>query len=421
MSNDTRGSNRPRRPKISRGNTSGNNTGSIPESGKRGTNFKKENRHDSSKRGNWNDTLREKGPYDRGTDQRDLRAGEGRSNISGHRSNVHLRGESRFTGTGRKEGKLIVKPGRTSRSEISAGNNSSLGRRSYNPKSTGRNFTEIRKKSFTSAVGSRNVPGNRRTQGRVGNGRVGSSRGKSFPDGSGMRLNRFIAHSGICSRRQADEFISAGLVSVNGVVVSDMGIKVKPEDIIKYNGETIRSEKKVYILLNKPKNYVTTLDDEENRKTVMELISDACPERVYPVGRLDRNTTGVMLLTNDGDLTGKLTHPKYNKKKIYHVFLDKNLKKEDLQSIAEGVTLEDGPITPDSISYVDSAKKSEIGVEIHSGRNRIVRRLFEYFEYKVIRLDRVYFAGLTKKNLPRGKWRFLTEKEIYTLKMNSYE
>ena len=236
-----------------------------------------------------------------------------------------------------------------------------------------------------------------------------------------LRLNQFIAHSGICSRRQADDYIKAGLVSINGEVVSEMGIKIKPGDVVKYNGESIRTEKKVYILLNKPKDYVTSLDDEQGRRTVIDLISKACPERVYPVGRLDRNTTGVMLLTNDGELTGKLTHPKYNKKKIYHVYLDKNLKREDMISMSDGVELEDGNFTPDSISYIDAAKKSEVGVEIHSGRNRIVRRLFEYFGYKVVKLDRVYFAGLTKKNLARGKWRFLSEKEVTMLKMNAYE
>lgn len=429
MSNDTRGSNRPRRPRVTKSNNSGNNAGSGRDKSTRGAHFKDENRHDASKRGNWNDSgnsfrtdsVRKKGPYNKETNLRNFKSRDGRSNISGNNSNVNLRGERRFSGTDRREGKDFVKPKRTNRSEITVRNSSSGGRRTYNPKSGSNNSPERGQKSYSSPGGSRNDFQNRKGSGRTGTFKTRSTRGKSISDSGEMRLNRFIAHSGICSRRQADEFIKAGLVSINGQIVSDMGIKVKPDDIVKYNGETIRSEKKVYILLNKPKNYVTTLDDEENRKTVMELINDACPERVYPVGRLDRNTTGVMLLTNDGELTGKLTHPRYNKKKIYHVFLDKNLKKEDLQSITEGVTLEDGPITPDSISYVDSAKKSEIGVEIHSGRNRIVRRLFEYFGYKVIRLDRVYFAGLTKKNLARGKWRFLTEKEIYTLKMNSYE
>jgi 23S rRNA pseudouridine2605 synthase len=261
----------------------------------------------------------------------------------------------------------------------------------------------------------------RRVTSYVNKGSKTSSKSIEFSDTEAIRLNRFSAHSGICSRRQADEFIMAGLVSVNGIVVKEMGIKVKPGDVVKYNGETIRSERKVYILLNKPKDYVTSLDDEQGRKTVMDLIRDACRERVYPVGRLDRNTTGVMLFTNDGELTGKLSHPKFNRKKVYHVFLDKNLKHEDLRTIAAGITLDDGPIAPDSISYIDPSKKNEVGVEIHSGRNRIVRRIFESFGYKVTKLDRVYFAGLTKKGLSRGKWRFLSDKEIFALKMNSYE
>ncbi len=260
----------------------------------------------------------------------------------------------------------------------------------------------------------------RRVTSYVNKGSKTSSKSIEFSDTEEIRLNRFIAHSGICSRRQADEFIMAGLVSVNGIVVKEMGIKVKPGDVVKYNGETIRSERKVYILLNKPKDYVTSLDDEQGRKTVMDLIRDACRERVYPVGRLDRNTTGVMLFTNDGELTGKLSHPKFNRKKVYHVFLDRNLKHEDLRAIAAGITLDDGPIAPDSISYIDPSKKNEVGVEIHSGRNRIVRRIFESFGYKVTKLDRVYFAGLTKKGLSRGRWRFLSDKEVFALKMNSY-
>jgi len=247
----------------------------------------------------------------------------------------------------------------------------------------------------------------------------GAIKKKTDTENEEIRLNRFIAHSGICSRRQADDYIRAGLVSINGEIITGMGVKVKPGDVVRYNGEVIKSERKVYILLNKPKDYVTSVDDEQGRKTVMELIRNACPERVYPVGRLDRNTTGVLLLTNDGELAGKLIHPKYSRKKIYHVFLDRNLKKEDLLTISKGVNLDDGPFTPDAISYIDPSIKSEVGIEIHSGRNRIVRRLFESLDYKVIRLDRVYFAGLTKKNLPRGKWRFLTDREIYSLKMNS--
>jgi len=363
MNIDKRGGKRPRRPRITRSDSSKNDKGHGMDNSIGRTNFKDEKRHDHSA---LND---------------DFSSGKRQMSRSLSRQGTNLQGENRFP----------------------------------NP------FSRKGKSTFSSQIKHRDIVQKKKVYSGSDKGKAGSYGGKSFPDSGEIRLNRFIAHSGICSRRQADDYIKAGLVSINGKVVTEMGMKVKPEDVVKYNGETIRSERKVYILLNKPKNYVTTLEDEENRKTVMELIRDACPERVYPVGRLDRNTTGVMLLTNDGELTGKLTHPRYNKKKIYHVFLDKNLKKEDLKSVAEGITLEDGPIAPDAITYIDPAKKSEVGIEIHSGRNRIVRRIFEYFGYNVIRLDRVYFAGLTKKNLARGKWRFLTEKEIYALKMNSYE
>lgn len=208
---------------------------------------------------------------------------------------------------------------------------------------------------------------------------------------------------------------------VNGKSVTELGSKVNPGDEVRYNGERIRSERKVYLLLNKPKDYVTTTDDPRERKTVMLLIRDACSERIYPVGRLDRNTTGVLLFTNDGDLAKKMTHPSQKKKKIYHVFLDKGLSGGDLKKLAEGITLEDGFIQPDAISYASSENKREIGLELHSGKNRIVRRMFESLGYRVDKLDRVYFGGLTKKNLPRGKWRFLSEKEINRLKMNAYE
>lgn len=233
-----------------------------------------------------------------------------------------------------------------------------------------------------------------------------------------IRLNKYIASSGICSRRQADEFIAAGLVSVNDVVVTEMGVKVKPGDVVKYNGERIRAEKKVYVLLNKPKDYVTTLDDPEGRKTVMDLVKDAGKERIYPVGRLDRNTTGILLLTNDGEIASKLTHPKFNQKKIYHVFLSGAMTQADFRKLASGVELEDGFIKPDGLSFVNPDSKAELGIEIHSGKNRIVRRMFESLGYNVYKLDRVFFAGLTKKNLPRGKWRYLNEKEINVLKMS---
>ena len=233
-----------------------------------------------------------------------------------------------------------------------------------------------------------------------------------------IRLNKFIANSGVCSRREADKLIESGAVSVNGKVVAELGYKVKPEDEVHYGGTPIKREKHVYILLNKPKDYITTLDDPEGRKTVMELIKNACKERVYPVGRLDRNTTGLLLFTNDGEMTMKLTHPKNNIQKLYSVELDKSIKPEDFKAIMDGIELEDGMIKPDKLEFVgESTNRREIGIEIHSGRNRIVRRMFEHLGYKVVRLDRVMFAGLTKKDLPRSRWRLLTERELSFLRM----
>ena len=236
-----------------------------------------------------------------------------------------------------------------------------------------------------------------------------------------IRLNKFLANAGICSRREADEFITAGVVSVNGEVVTELGTKIKRTDEVKFHDEPVSIECKTYILLNKPKDCVTTSDDPQERKTVMDFVKGACKERIYPVGRLDRNTTGVLLLTNDGDLASKLTHPKYLKKKIYHVYCDKNVTKADLDQIAAGVTLDDGEIHADAISYASETDKSQVGIEIHSGKNRIVRRIFESLGYKVIKLDRVYFAGLTKKGLRRGDWRYLTEQEVNMLRMGSFE
>ena len=236
-----------------------------------------------------------------------------------------------------------------------------------------------------------------------------------------IRLNKFLANAGICSRREADEFITAGVVSVNGAVVTELGTKIKRTDEVKFHDEPVSIERKTYILLNKPKDCVTTSDDPQERKTVMDFVKGACKERIYPVGRLDRNTTGVLLLTNDGDLASKLTHPKYLKKKIYHVYCDKNVTKADLDQIAAGVTLDDGEIHADAISYASETDKSQVGIEIHSGKNRIVRRIFESLGYKVIKLDRVYFAGLTKKGLRRGDWRYLTEQEVNMLRMGSFE
>ena len=236
-----------------------------------------------------------------------------------------------------------------------------------------------------------------------------------------IRLNKYLANAGVCSRREADEFITSGAVKVNGEVVTELGTKVKRSDEVLFNENPVSIEKKVYILLNKPKDYVTTSDDPQQRKTVMDLVKDACPERIYPVGRLDRNTTGVLLLTNDGELASKLTHPKFLKKKVYHVFLDKNVSTEDLQKIADGIELEDGEVHADSIEYADERDHSQVGIEIHSGRNRIVRRIFESLGYRVVKLDRVQFAGLTKKNLRRGDWRFLTEKEVDMLRSGMFE
>ena len=236
-----------------------------------------------------------------------------------------------------------------------------------------------------------------------------------------LRLNKFLANAGICSRREADEFIQAGVVSVNGEVVTELGTKILRTDVVKFHDQPVSIEKKVYVLLNKPKDYVTTSDDPQQRKTVMDLVKNACPERIYPVGRLDRNTTGVLLLTNDGDLASKLTHPKYLKKKIYHVYLDKNVTAHDLQQIAEGIQLEDGEIKADDVQYAHPTDKKQVGIEIHSGKNRIVRRIFESLGYRVQKLDRVQFAGLTKKNLKRGDWRYLTEEEVDRLRMGAYE
>nr|WP_225230933.1 pseudouridine synthase [Phocaeicola faecium] len=236
-----------------------------------------------------------------------------------------------------------------------------------------------------------------------------------------IRLNKFLANAGICSRREADEYITAGVVSVNGEVVTELGTKIKRTDEVKFHDQPVSIERKVYVLLNKPKDCVTTSDDPQERKTVMDLVKGACKERIYPVGRLDRNTTGVLLLTNDGDLASKLTHPKFLKKKIYHVYCDKNVTKADLDKIVAGITLDDGEIHADAVSYASDTDKSQVGIEIHSGKNRIVRRIFESLGYRVVKLDRVYFAGLTKKGLRRGDWRYLTEKEVNILRMGSFE
>jgi 23S rRNA pseudouridine2605 synthase len=234
-----------------------------------------------------------------------------------------------------------------------------------------------------------------------------------------IRLNKYLANSGVCSRREADTYIAAGNVTVNDKTITEMGYKVTRNDTVRFDGRILNPEKKEYILLNKPKNFITTTSDEKGRRTVMELISNASKSRLLPVGRLDRNTTGLLLFTNDGDLAKKLTHPRYGVRKLYHVVLNRNLKAADLKKIKEGIELEDGTVKVDEISYINDAPKKEVGVEIHSGRNRIVRRLFEHLGYEVNRLDRVVFAGLTKKDLPRGHWRHLSRQEVINLGMIS--
>lgn len=335
-------------------------------------------------------------------------------------------GESKFGGERRSYGER--KPYGAARPE--EGTEEERPRRAYGDKpyagkGPGRKFGDkpygdkpYGKKSY----GSRPADGERTRR----QGQPGTDRPKSYPRYDAakpigeMRLNRYIAQSGICSRREADDFITAGLVSVNGTVVTQLGTKVMPTDEVKFNDSRVEGEKKVYLVLNKPKGYVTTLEDPHADKTVMELVKDACTERIYPVGRLDKNSLGLLLFTNDGDLTKQLTHPTYMKKKIYQVSLDKPLSRADMDAIAEGVTLEDGEIFADEIAYVKD-NKQEVGIEIHSGRNRIVRRIFEHLGYEVKKLDRVYYAGLTKKRLKRGAWRFLTPEEVQRLKSGQYE
>ncbi|TVR73354.1 MAG: rRNA pseudouridine synthase [Marinilabiliales bacterium] len=238
---------------------------------------------------------------------------------------------------------------------------------------------------------------------------------------SEIRLNRFIANSGICSRREADEYIKAGHIIVNNKVVKEVGTKVLRSDVVRFKGKKLDPENKVYLLLNKPKDFITTVDDPRARRTVMDLVRNACRERIYPVGRLDRHTTGLLLFTNDGDLTKKLTHPSHGAVKIYQAGLDRPLEPADLEEIAKGVELDDGHIKVDEISWADETDRSRVGIRLHSGKNRIIRRIFGHFDYNVTQLDRVFFAGLTKKNLPRGKWRFLNEKEVNKLKMNIFK
>lgn len=257
---------------------------------------------------------------------------------------------------------------------------------------------------------------NRSTKGKSPQRRTAKGISEKNNESGPVRLNRYIANSGVCSRRDADEHIKNGLISVNGKIITDLGVKVNLSDDVRFKNKKLSAEKKVYILMNKPKDYVTTLEDPHAEHTVIELLGEDFPERVYPVGRLDKATTGVLLLTNDGDLAGKLTHPKYNRRKIYHVFLDRVVAKNDLFRLTEGIDIEGTQVVADAVSYADPEDKTQIGIELHSGQNRVIRRMFESLGYKVKKLDRVYFAGLTKKNVPRGKWRYLNDKEISMLK-----
>jgi 23S rRNA pseudouridine2605 synthase len=248
-------------------------------------------------------------------------------------------------------------------------------------------------------------------------GRPVSKQKDKKPTDQSIRLNKYIANAGVCSRREADTLITNGVIKVNGKIVIELGTKVMPGDVVLYDGERLVNEKKVYVLMNKPKDYITTTDDPQQRKTVLHLLGNAFKERLYPVGRLDRNTTGLLLLTNDGEMTKKLSHPKHGVKKLYHVQLNKKISPDDILRVAKGIEIGNEKITPDSIAYASPENKKEIGIEIHSGQNRVVRRIFEKLGYDVVKLDRVIYAGLTKKDLPRGKWRKLTEKEVSYLKM----
>jgi 23S rRNA pseudouridine2605 synthase len=291
----------------------------------------------------------------------------------------------------------------------------------YNRNNTYQQKPQLQKGRKNKPTPNRNQPFNRNLNAKYSLQKQLKYREENFDPEELIRLNKYLANAGICSRREADAFIQSGVVKVNGETVTELGTKVKRADQVSFHEQPVKLEHKIYVLLNKPKNCVTTADDPQERLTVMDLVKNACQERIFPVGRLDRNTTGVLLLTNDGDLASKLTHPKFLKKKIYHVWLDKNVSIEDMQKLADGIELDDGEIHADAISYVTDTDKDQVGIEIHSGRNRIVRRMFESLGYHVIKLDRVYFAGLTKKNLKRGHWRYLNEKEVSMLRMGAFE
>lgn len=344
--------------------------------------------------------------------------------------NVSKKGFIKDTGAKREGRSRVTKPAASSSSERPAKSGFASKRARFDSQTPAvdkpaspRNAGRFAKSGDQTSVGKKRIalsPRAKRVAGDVETDRksVATSKPRAAKRTSDkIRINRFLSNSGVCSRREADRLIEAGCVTVNGKIVSELGVKLSLNDEVRFNGQLLTPERKVYLVLNKPKGFVTTTDDPQERKTVMDLVKNACDERIYPVGRLDKDTTGILLFTNDGDMAKKLTHPSFTKRKIYHVFLDKPLTKAHLLEITQGVELEDGPIAADAIDYSNEEDKREIGIEIHSGQNRVVRRIFEHFGYKVEKLDRVIFAGISKKNLPRGHWRFLTASEINVLKM----
>ena len=409
---------KPKRPRIGQ-------TFRAPEDGESRPNFERPTSYGNSVPGETPENREgEEGYRPKHTYQRPYQQRQGGYNNGGYRNNYNNNGAQRPYNNRNNQGGYNNQGGQqrpyNNRNSQSGYNNQGGQQRPYNNRNN------------QGGYGNRNGQ-NRYNKQNQNNGFPG--RGKSFtprpkrieyevpaPDpNEQIRLNKYMSNAGICSRREADEYIQQGLVKVNGQVVTELGTKISYNDVVEYDEKVVTPESKCYILLNKPKDCVTTSDDPNGRLTVMDLVKGACPERIYPVGRLDRNTTGVLLLTNDGDLASKLTHPKFVKKKIYHVWCDRDISEDDMQAIADGIELEDGPIHADAISYATETDRNQAGIEIHSGRNRIVRRIFESLGYHVTKLDRVYFAGLTKKNLPRGRWRYLTQEEVNYLKMGSFE
>jgi len=385
-------------------------------------------REDRPTRSNKEDRTERPSRDDRPTRSREDRAERpSREDRPTRSSDVRSERPSRDDRPTRSREDRVERPSRDDRQVSSDREHSSESpRRDYGSKDSGKKPFEKKRERYADRDHSKEMRGRfdkKNTKGgfekRAPKSRSSFSGRSASEKSEGVRLNKFIANAGICSRREADDLITAGVISVNGEIVTELGTKVLPTDEVKFHEQTLRTEKMVYVLLNKPKDYITTTDDPEERKTVMNLVHDAGKERIFPVGRLDRNTTGLLLITNDGELTKRLTHPSGNIKKIYQVELDRNLTQDDMVRAAEGVELEDGPASVDEIHYESPSEKNIIGVELHSGRNRVVRRIFEAMDYKVKKLDRVYFAGLTKKDLPRGRWRFLTELEVNMLKMQT--